>query len=65
MDRSTWTFPLSPRRIFGIVRRHFYLLRGSLPRILEMAYWPTVQMVILGFVTQFFMGHSSWVANAA
>ena len=30
-----------------------------------MAYWPTVQMVIWGFVTQFFMGHSSWVANAA
>ena len=65
MDRSTWTFPLSSRRIFGMVRRHFYLLRGSLPRILEMAYWPTVQMVIWGFVTQFFMGHSSWVANAA
>ena len=30
-----------------------------------MAYWPTVQMVIWGFVTQFFMGHSSWVANAS
>ena len=65
MDRSARVFPLSLRRIFGMVRRHFYLLRGSLPRILEMAYWPTVQMVIWGFVTQFFMGHSSWVANAA
>jgi len=48
-----------------MVRRHYYLLHGSIPRILEMAYWPTVQMVIWGFVTQFFMGHSSWVANAA
>ena len=55
----------SSRRIMAMVRRHYYLLRGSLPRILEMAYWPTVQMVIWGFVTQFFMGHSSWVANAA
>ena len=55
----------SGRRIMAMVRRHYYLLRGSLPRILEMAYWPTVQMVIWGFVTQFFMGHSSWVANAA
>ena len=55
----------SNRRIMAMVRRHYYLLRGSLPRILEMAYWPTVQMVIWGFVTQFFMGHSSWVANAA
>ena len=49
MDRSARTFALSSRRIFGMVRRHFYLLRGSLPRILEMAYWPTVQMVIWGF----------------
>jgi ABC-2 type transport system permease protein len=55
----------SSRRIMAMVRRHYYLLRGSVPRILEMAYWPTVQMVIWGFVTQFFMGHSSWVANAA
>ena len=55
----------STRRVFAMVRRHFYLLRGSLPRVLEMAYWPTVQMIIWGFVTQFFMGHSSWVANAA
>jgi ABC-2 type transport system permease protein len=55
----------SGRRVMAMVRRHYYLLRGSLPRILEMAYWPTVQMVIWGFVTQFFMGHSSWVANAA
>ncbi|MBH67463.1 MAG: ABC transporter [Rhodospirillaceae bacterium] len=53
------------RRIFAIVLRHYYLVRGSIPRILEMAYWPTVQMVIWGFVTQFFIGHSSWVANAA
>ena len=48
-----------------MVRRYFYLLRGSWPRILELGYWPTVQMIIWGFVTQFFMGHSSWVANAA
>ena len=29
-----------------------------------MAYWPTVQMVIWGFVTQFFIGHSQvgWLA---
>ena len=52
-------------RIVAMVRRYYYLLRGSWPRILELAYWPTVQLVIWGFVTQFFMGHSTWVANAA
>jgi len=53
------------RRMFALVRRYMYLLRGSWPRILELAYWPTVQMVVWGFVTQFFVGHSTWVANAA
>jgi ABC-2 type transport system permease protein len=52
-------------RISAMVRRYVYLLRGSIPRLLELAYWPTIQMVIWGFVTQFFMGHSSWVAQAA
>ena len=58
-------FNLSGRRINALVLRHYYLIRGSIPRILEMAYWPTVQMVIWGFVTQFFIGHSSWLASAA
>ena len=58
-------FNLSGRRITALVLRHYYLIRGSIPRILEMAYWPTVQMVIWGFVTQFFIGHSSWLASAA
>ncbi len=52
-------------RILGMVKRHYYLLRGSWPRILELAYWPTVQMIVWGFVTQFFTEHSSWVAQAA
>ena len=45
--------------------RHLYVLRRSWPRILELAYWPTVQMVLWGFVTLFFVQHSSWVAQAA
>ncbi len=56
---------LSIRRILAVFLRHVYVLRRSWPRILDMAYWPTVQMVLWGFITQFFMGHSSWVAQAA
>ena len=41
------------------------MLRRSWPRTLELAYWPTVQVVLWGFVTSFFMQHSSWVAQAA
>ncbi len=52
-------------RITAVILRHLYVLRRSWPRILELAYWPTVQMVMWGFVTRFFMQHSSWVAEAS
>ena len=55
----------SLNRIYAMVLRHVYLLRGSWPRILELAYWPVMQMILWGFITQFFMGHSEWVAQAA
>ena len=53
------------RRIKAILLRHIYVLRTSWPRLLELAYWPTVQMVLWGFITTFFLSHSSWVAQAA
>lgn len=55
----------SPRRILAMVLRYVYLLRGSWPRILELAYWPTVQMILWGFITQFFMTDSSVLGQAA
>jgi ABC-2 type transport system permease protein len=61
----TGTVAFSWARISAILLRHLYVLRRSWPRILELAYWPTVQMVLWGFVTAFFVGHSHWVAQAA
>lgn len=58
-------FVASARRIGAMVRRYWYLIRGSWPRIAELAYWPTVQMILWGLVSQFFMTQSSWLANAA
>lgn len=55
----------SMRRIGAMVLRYLYIVRRSWPRLVEMAYWPTVQMILWGFISQFFMTHSSWVANAA
>lgn len=52
------------RRIQAILLRHLFVLRRSWPRLLELAYWPTVQMVLWGFMTLFFVQHSSWVAQA-
>jgi ABC-2 type transport system permease protein len=53
------------QRIGGMILRHVYVLRGSWPRVLELIYWPTMQMVLWGFITVFFREHSSWVAQAA
>jgi len=37
---------LSFGRVGAIVLRHYYLLKGSWTRILELAYWPAMQMII-------------------
>jgi len=55
----------SLRRVYALVLRHTYLLRSSGPRILELVYWPTVQMVLWGFITVFLVSHSSWIAQAS
>lgn len=54
----------SPRRIAAMVMRHVYVLRTSWPRIFELAYWPTLQMILWGFISQFLITNSSWVAQA-
>ena len=43
----------SARRIWGMMYRHLALYRRSWPRVLELAYWPTLQMCIWGFTAQF------------
>lgn len=48
-----------------MVLRYTYLMRSSWPRILELAYWPTVQMVLWGFINEFLVGQSEWLAQAA
>lgn len=51
-------------RINAMILRHFYVLRTSWPRLIEMAYWPTMQMIIWGFFSTFLYAHSSWLTNA-
>jgi ABC-2 type transport system permease protein len=55
---------ISFARIAAMCLRHFYVMRRSWPRLVEMAYWPTMQMVIWGFLSQFLATNSSYVANA-
>jgi ABC-2 type transport system permease protein len=55
------------RRIWGLMYRHLALYRRSWPRLLELAYWPVLQMCIWGFTASFLasrMGNAAVVAGA-
>ncbi len=39
-------------RIFALVVRYFYLIKTSFPRILELMYWPTFQMILWGLISK-------------
>lgn len=42
----------SLRRIWGMIYRHLALYRRSWPRLLELAWWPVLQMCIWGFTAR-------------
>ncbi len=42
-------------RIYAMFLRYIYILRGSWARILELIYWPIIQIVIWGFIGRFFV----------
>jgi ABC-2 type transport system permease protein len=54
---------VSPARVGAMVRRYWYLLRSSWPRVLELVYWPFVQMLMWGFLQAFLDAESSQIAS--
>ncbi|MGF6226655.1 ABC-2 type transport system permease protein [Inquilinus ginsengisoli] len=52
-------------RIAAVMLRHLYILRGSMPRLVELMYWPTVQMVVWGLITESLAPAMHWQAQAA
>ncbi len=55
----------SANRILAMLVRYTFLLRNSWPRLIELAYWPTMQMILWGFINQFLVTQSAWLAQAA
>ena len=51
-------------RIWAMLLRYLYLLRSSWPRTFELLYWPTLQMLIWGFMSQFLYVNSNYVFRA-
>ena len=54
----------SPSRIFAMVLRYWYLLRSSWPRLLELIYWPAVQMLMWGFLQLYVSENAGFFARA-
>ena len=50
-------------KIFALSLRHVYLIKGSFPRILDLIYWPTIQIFLWGFISKFFTLSSSFYNN--
>ena len=51
-------------RMYGLFLRHFFLIKSSLPRILDLIYWPTIQIVLWGFISKFFSIYSNYYNDA-
>jgi ABC-2 type transport system permease protein len=62
-DRQ-FDFVASGRRIGAMIARYWYLLRSSWPRLLELIYWPTVQMLMWGFLQLYIGENSGFFARA-
>src|SRR6185312_13025412 len=52
-------------RVGAMVRRYWYLLRSSWPRLLDLIYWPTVQMLMWGFLQMYVAQNAGFFARAA
>ncbi len=52
-------------RIAAMTARYCYLLRSSWLRVLELAYWPTMQMLVWGFLYTFLYDSGSKLASTA
>jgi ABC-2 type transport system permease protein len=47
-------------RVYALFLRHFYLIKSSFPRLLDLIYWPTIQIILWGFISKFFTMHSDF-----
>src|SRR5208282_1468435 len=63
--RTESAFAFSPRRVAAMMLRYWYLLRSSWPRLVELVYWPMVQMITWGFLQFYVVQNAGFFARAA
>ncbi len=62
--QSTSPLTLAPHRVGAMVLRYLYLLRSSWARILELIYWPAVQLFVWGFLQLYIAQNANFFARA-
>ena len=58
------TAAFSSARVAAMVWRYWYLLRSSWPRLLDLFYWPAVQMLMWGFLQHYISQNAGFFAKA-
>ena len=62
---SDGVLDFSFRRSSAMMLRYWYLLRSSWPRLVDLVYWPTVQMITWGFLQFYIVQNAGFFAQAA
>ena len=55
---------IAPHRIGAMILRYWYLLLSSWPRLLELIYWPALQIVTWGFLQNYISQNAGFFAQA-
>jgi ABC-2 type transport system permease protein len=57
-------FDIAPHRIGAMILRYWYLLLSSWPRLLELLYWPALQIITWGFLQTYIAQNAGFFARA-
>jgi ABC-2 type transport system permease protein len=64
MSRFVVIAGVSPHRISAMILRYWYVLMSSWPRLLELLYWPALQIVTWGFLQNYISQNAGFFARA-
>jgi len=64
MSRLWMVGGIAPHRINAMILRYWYLLMSSWPRLLELLYWPALQIITWGFLQNYISQNAGFFARA-
>ena len=64
MSRLVLAGGIAPHRINAMILRYWYLLMSSWPRLLELLYWPALQIITWGFLQNYISQNAGFFARA-